>query len=90
MQLDLRAALKDSQELSVRPFREISPRRCTAFPAIFNISKLTQDREMGKKAEGEAERTGAGVRRDRGALSKIKISFGQTERALSRSSPGVR
>lgn len=72
MQLDLREALKDSQGLSVRPFGEISPRRCTAFPAIFNISKPTQVariRAARKKAEGKSRENWRGC----AAYQKLKF-----------------
>lgn len=76
------------------PFCEISSLRCIAFSAIFNISKLVLcvcgysdqagwEKEGRRKQREKAGKTGASS-----ALSKIKISFGQTEWALSRSSRG--
>jgi len=62
------------------PFREIPP--CAAFSAIFNISGLVcSDGAARSKRESIGQTTATG------ALSKIKISFGRTERPLSRCSP---
>lgn len=68
------ATLKDSQGLSVRPFRENSPRCCIALPAIFNISKLAPvararkregrwrfESKGGRKQRENAGKTAAGV-----------------------------